>query len=97
MTAPRKRHNISIQQLAAELDDLRRQVAGILKLLARDVDNDRSIVGFCRRQGISRSSFYNLLKAGKGPRISHIGGRRTITPEAERAWEIEREAEGQAA
>jgi predicted DNA-binding transcriptional regulator AlpA len=46
----------------------------------------KSITEFCRDNGISRSTFYNLAKLGRGPEILRIGGRRLVSPEAERAW-----------
>lgn len=53
---------------------------------------DASIEGFCRRQGISRSSYYNLRNAGNGPREYSIGKQVRITAEAENAWIKQREA-----
>jgi hypothetical protein len=79
--------------LSTQVADLKRQVAALLKLLAPP-DTDRSISGFCKRKGISRSHFYKLKEQNKAPRIAHAGYRRFITPEAERDWDIEREAEG---
>jgi len=91
-----KSYGGEIRRLSAEIDDLRKQVAGILKLIAREVSTDRSIKGFCLRQNISRTHFYKLRRDGKAPRMAHVGGRRMITPQAEREWEIAREQEGAA-
>jgi len=48
---------------------------------------------FCARNNISRSFFYKLRKAGKAPRTMRVGGRQIISPDAERDWRCEREAE----
>jgi hypothetical protein len=81
--------------LSSEVDDLRRQVARLLQLLAH-VDawsQARSIPQFCARNNISRSFFYVLKKRGKAPRIMNVDGRQIISPEAERDWRLEREHE----
>jgi predicted DNA-binding transcriptional regulator AlpA len=75
------------QRLSKVVDDLRHQIAALRR------SQDRSIAGFCARQSISRAHFYNLQKQGKAPRVAHVGSRRIITPEAERDWGREREAE----
>jgi hypothetical protein len=45
-----------------------------------------SIEEFCRRHSISRSTYYNLRKAGKGPTESHVMGRVIITKESALEW-----------
>lgn len=55
-----------------------------------------SIDGFCARQGISRGSYYNLRKAGKGPQEFRVGTRVVITREAERQWREARQAAAEA-
>jgi hypothetical protein len=45
------------------------------------------------RAKVSRAHYYNLKKQRKGPREAHAGSRVLITPEAERDWERDREAE----
>jgi hypothetical protein len=75
------------QGLSKLVDDLRHQVGAL-----RTAQN-RSIAGFCARQGFSRAHYYNLKKQRKGPREAHAGSRVIITPEAERDWERDREAE----
>lgn len=52
-----------------------------------------SIAEFCFRNGICRASYYNLKKAGKGPREMLVGGLRRITPAAEADWQRDREAD----
>jgi hypothetical protein len=52
-------------------------------------DNDLdaySIEDFCRRHSISHGTYYNLRKAGKGPRESHALGRVLITKESAEEW-----------
>jgi hypothetical protein len=83
--------------LTAEVETLHKKVDRLARLIVDHPDEDRSIAGFCRRQGISRGTFYNQQKLGKAPRVAHVGSRRIITPESEREWELAREAEGAAA
>lgn len=56
-----------------------------------------SIAEFCFRNGICRATYYNLKRAGKGPREMAVGGQKRITPIAELDWHREREAEAAAA
>jgi hypothetical protein len=54
---------------------------------AKDVSLDAySIREFCRRHSISRSTYYNMRKAGKGPAESHVMGRVIITKESAFKW-----------
>jgi len=48
----------------------------------------KSINEFCASHGISRKTFDNWVKAGKGPRLLRPvpGGRILITDDAERDW-----------
>jgi hypothetical protein len=55
-----------------------------------------SIDEFCHRNGICRATYYNLKKAGKGPREMKVGGQKRVTPAAEADWHREREAEAAA-
>jgi hypothetical protein len=55
-----------------------------------------TIPEFCARNKICRVSFYNALKAGKGPRTFRVGNRRLVSAEAERDWIRDREAEAAA-
>jgi len=41
---------------------------------------------FCESNKISRAFFYQLQKAGNGPRIMKVGRRTLITPEAAADW-----------
>jgi len=70
--------------------------------MTQDDDADRgdtgrafSIKEFCERNGrISRSTFYAMRLAGKGPRLMKVSANRVaISPEAEAEWRREREAE----
>jgi predicted DNA-binding transcriptional regulator AlpA len=45
-----------------------------------------TIPEFCRRHGISRSTFYNLRRTGQGPRETRIGRRIIITAAHAAAW-----------
>ena len=45
-----------------------------------------SVAEFCAAHGISRATFYNLLKAGLGPRIMKLGSRTLISAEAAAEW-----------
>jgi excisionase family DNA binding protein len=48
---------------------------------------------FCGRYRLSRSTFYNLLSAGEGPRIFRVGNSVRISAEAAEDWRRERESE----
>jgi hypothetical protein len=41
---------------------------------------------FCRQHHISKSTFYNLQKAGLAPRTMRIGNRQLVTNEAAAEW-----------
>lgn len=47
-----------------------------------------SIEEFCRRNSISRGSFYNMRDAGTGPREKRAMGRVLITKEAAQEWRL---------
>lgn len=49
---------------------------------------------FCAVHKISRGTFYNLLKAGKGPKVLKVGSRTLITKESAAEWRRQREVEG---
>jgi predicted DNA-binding transcriptional regulator AlpA len=84
------------RDLSSEVDDLRRQVARLSRLLGQiDASSQAlSISQFCVRNNISRSFFYKLKNSQKAPRTMSVGGRQIISPEAERDWRLEREREG---
>ena len=50
-----------------------------------------SITEFCGLHRISRAHFYNLVKAGLGPRVMDVRGRKLISQEAAADWRHERE------
>jgi predicted DNA-binding transcriptional regulator AlpA len=54
-----------------------------------------SVPVFLAEHGISRSLFYRLVKEGRAPRLTKIGGRTLITAEAAVEWraKMERETE----
>jgi hypothetical protein len=58
-----------------------------------DEDHSDTVNEFCRRERICRSTFYNLKKAGKGPRVMLVGDKLRISPEARADWRRDREAE----
>lgn len=49
------------------------------------------IESFCSAHDISRSTFYNLLKAGEAPRLMRVGARILISREAAADWRREHE------
>jgi len=49
-------------------------------------DSLLTIPAFCERFSISRSTYYNLRRAGEGPQIHEIGGRRVITESDAESW-----------
>lgn len=51
-----------------------------------------SVAEFCAAHGISRATFYNLLKRGLGPRIMKLGSRTLISTEAAAEWRQRMEA-----
>lgn len=52
---------------------------------------------FCQSHRISRGTFYNLLKDGRGPVVMKIGSGTRVSEEAAAAWRRRMEAEaGQA-
>jgi hypothetical protein len=52
-----------------------------------------TIPSFCESNAISESKYFALKRQGKGPREIVLDKRVIITPEAERDWRLEREAE----
>jgi hypothetical protein len=70
-----------VAQCRADIARLQRTVEKLHKL------SERSIEGFCERQGFSKAHFYNLRKDGRGPRIKGAGHRQIITPEDEQTWQ----------
>ncbi len=51
-----------------------------------------TIPEFCDAYSISRSKFYEILKAGFGPRIMKVGRRTLISVEAAEKWRARIEA-----
>jgi predicted DNA-binding transcriptional regulator AlpA len=41
---------------------------------------------FCTAHGISRATFYNLLKRGTGPRVMKVGARTLVSEAAAKDW-----------
>jgi hypothetical protein len=55
-----------------------------------------SVGEFCRRHGFSRATFYNLRKAGRGPRVMKVNARILISREAGAEFRRRMEAEAEA-
>ena len=51
-----------------------------------------SVADFCQAHGISKPTYYNMKKAGQGPREMIVGRRRLISHEAAADWRRERES-----
>ena len=51
-----------------------------------ELENIQSIPEFCDDAGISKAFFYKLRNAGKAPRVTKLGSRSIITPNARREW-----------
>lgn len=52
-----------------------------------------TVATFCAARHISRGSFYNLLREGKGPRLMRIGTKPLISAEAAADWRKQMEAD----
>ncbi len=50
-----------------------------------------SIPSFCKAYGISVATYYRMQRAGMGPRVAKLMGRRMIVTETAEAWLRERE------
>ena len=48
---------------------------------------------FCMANRICRATFYNILKAGKGPVIMRVGTKTLISEEASENWRRQLESE----
>jgi len=48
----------------------------------------------CTRNRLCKASLYNLIKQGKGPRLTKLGKLTRVTPEDEAAW-LRRMAQGE--
>jgi predicted DNA-binding transcriptional regulator AlpA len=51
-----------------------------------------SIDEFCKLHGISRATYYNLKKEGKGPREMAVNARKLISDESAADWRRQMEA-----
>jgi hypothetical protein len=80
------------ESLVREIDLLKSQLASVLAMLAeKSKPRDPTIAGFCKRKGISRSTYMVMRSDGKGPRETPSGTRRIIiTEEDEAAWDEQR-------
>lgn len=53
----------------------------------------KTIAEWCRGYNVSRSTFYNLKRLNKAPRLLMLNGGFRITPEADAEWRRDREAD----
>jgi hypothetical protein len=87
------------RELSTEVSNLKRQVSRLVSLLAALSPGDPvgqssfTIPQWCRKHHISRAHYYRLKKRRKAPRTMEADGLVRITPEADRDWMLEREAE----
>ena len=44
------------------------------------------ILEFCQRHGLSRSTFYNLEKIGRAPKVMRLGAKIMVSKEAMADW-----------
>jgi hypothetical protein len=86
-----------------QLREHRKLMRRILARLDEQQDADASftVEQFCRKEGLSRDTFYELLKQGRGPVVMRVGdpirGAIRITAQARWDWQRAREAEAIAA
>ena len=65
-------------------------------LAAQPLDQAQTIIEFCTSERISKSLYFKLKRAGRGPREMRPGGNVVrISPQARRDWRAEMEAEAQ--
>jgi len=57
----------------------------------------RTVDGFCYRNDLSKSFYYEIKRKGKGPRERWVDGKVLITPEDELAWQRADDSEETAA
>ncbi len=81
--------------VVADLATLRDEVAALTRLLNLCIkqpaaDRDPSVLGFCKRHGISRSTYENWRRAGLAPAETRGPRRIIITEDAENDWLAER-------
>jgi hypothetical protein len=74
----------------------RKRIAFRRRSKHRKPGDAHTIPSFCESNAISESKYFDLKRRGKGPREIDLGDRIIITPEAERDWRVEREAETEA-
>lgn len=90
--------NPTASDTSAEVVALKKLVARLLRVVERDSDESQTIPEFCATEKISRAFYYELKKAGRGPReMRHADGCIRISPEARRDWRRERESETETA
>ena len=81
-------------QIVSEIAALKQLVSRLLHLAESATNQSQTIPQFCSSENISRAFYYELRKAGKGPReMRHADGCVRISPEARRDWRRKREKE----
>jgi hypothetical protein len=61
----------------------RREVTGRAPLVG---EPSKTISGFCQHERISRATYYELRKLGKGPDETRVEGIIRITPQSHAKW-----------
>ncbi|TLU71262.1 hypothetical protein [Lichenicoccus roseus] len=56
------------------------------------LNHAQTVDEFCQSHRISRATFYNLLKVGRGPAVMKVGSRTLVSDEAATAWRRRMEA-----
>src|SRR5262245_33566034 len=91
-------NNKVLLQLAEHRKLMRRILARLDE--QQDADATLTVEQFCRKEGLSRDTFYELLKNKRGPVIIRVGdpvkGQIRITAQARWDWQRAREAEATA-
>ena len=75
---------------ALEAKAARARARQIVNMPPTPIERAETIDEFCQIERMSRSGFYLMMGRGEGPEITINGRRRTITPEAHRAWRRKR-------
>ena len=84
-------------QLVSEVAALKALVSRLLNLAEGAAAQSQTIPEFCSAERISRAFYYEMRKAGRGPReMRHADGCVRVSPEARLDWRRDRERETQA-
>ena len=81
-------------QLVSEVAALKALVSRLLNLAEGAAAQSQTIPEFCSAERISRAFYYEMRKAGRGPReMRHADGCVRVSPEARLDWRRDRERE----